>query len=267
MSGENPTGYVMSGPRRKTRDGEYFVVFRPKIAGRRKRVQVPAGVADLLEEAQEQEIAHRHGLVGKQKRKKRKKTAKKRAKRASGKAHKTAAKTHKTESTRAAPAGQQELFTNPRGSRGPNLGKLGTCAHLGQVVKLIVLANDGQHYQVHWKQNRPLLLWSPQQRCLVWVVGSRLTNRTAGAVRADGAARTFERWSQRDAEHTASIKVPNRKLAPLGPAIQIWYWSDKWGEKRTYHHDFSDKVRAYQGGPVWAVRGGALTVTERGIVY
>lgn len=165
--------------------------------------------------------------------------------------------------------GQLGLFDNPRG--GPNLARLGTCAELGRVVELRVEAEDGQTYAHRWKSARPRLLWSPQQRCLVWVMGADLENRQRGAVRTDGAARSFERWAARDAVQTGTITVPAGPLKRLGRAVSIIYISDKWDTRgkagKRYIHEFTSRPGAYNHRAVFAVRGGRLTVTERGIVY
>ena len=173
---QNPTGRVLSGPRVRTPDGEYIVVFRPNIGGRRRRVAVDADVADILEAAQEDEIAHRHGLVGKKRKASKRKASKRKA--SKRKASKASTRKATERAPTAAPSGpaQQELFSNPtRGA--PKLAALGAVAQLGQVVKLIVEAPDGQHLQHHWKRNHPLLLWSPKQKCLLWVVGRALKDR------------------------------------------------------------------------------------------
>ena len=302
MARANPRGYPLSGDDFEAADGEFVVEYRPRMPGqrRRPRVRVPAEVAEQLRRSQAAEVDDRHRLMEQppraRKKRARKKAAKKRtarkapapAKRATAKrttAKRTTAKrtTAKAAARKVATAAravaevaeeaadrgpaQGELFKNPRRRGPPNLGQLGAVAQLGQVLELIVETPGGGQELHRWRSNRPTLLWSPRQKCLIWVHGRRPTARRKGASRADGAAQTFERWSQRAASSTASIAVPSRPLSPLGRAVQIVYRSDKWGQNATYEHDFSAGARVYGAGPVFAVRGGALTVTERGIVY
>lgn len=305
MAARNPTGYPLSGEDFESADGDFVVVYRPRVPGqkRRPRVHVPAQVADELRRSQAAEVTDRHRLMDSppraRKKRARKKAAKKatakRAKRAPAKraptpAKRTPAKRKRTSRTTAKSAArkvataaravaevaeeaadlgpaQGELFKNPRRRGAPNLAQLGAVAQLGQVLELIVENPDGGQELHRWKANRPTLLWSPRQKCLLWVYGRRPAGRRKGASRADGAAKTFERWSQRQATATSSIAVPARPLHAMGRAVQIVYRSDKWGQTATYEHDFSAGARVYGAGPVFAVRGGALTVTERGIVY
>lgn len=304
MARANPTGYPLSGTDYDAGDGQFEVVYRPRIPGqkRRPRVYVPAEIAEQLRRSQSDEVTERHRLTDtppRVRKKRAKKATKKRAKRTPAKrtpAKRTPAtpaaakrKTAKRKTSGRAAARkvasaaravaevaedaanrgpvQGDLFKNPKRRGGPNLARLGACAQLGQVLELIVEHDDGTQELHRWKANRPTLLWSPKQKCLLWVHGRRPTDRRKGATRKDGAAKTFERWSQREAKSTSSLMVPAKPLKALGRAVQIVYRSDKWSQVATYEHDFSRGARAYGAGQVFAVRGGALTVTERGIVY
>ena len=276
MSAKNPPGYPLTGKVVDTDDGA-FVEYRPRMGGRRKRVWVPVEVADVLREAQSREVDRRQALADEPRKPRKRKASKRKASKRSTRrspARKVAEVAERASDVAAevAKPGQLGLFNpdgNPRGA--PNLARLGTVAELGRVVELRVEADDGRTYAHRWRSGRPRLLWSPTQRCLVWVMGASLDNRQKGAVRSDGAARVFESWAQRDAVQTATISVPAAKLKKLGRAVSIIYTSDKWGARggRTtqYIHEFSQSVKAYGGGSVFAVRGGRLTVTERGIVY
>ena len=305
MARSNPRGYPLSGDDFEATDGEFVVEYRPRVAGqrRRPRVQVPAQVAEQLRRSQAAEVSERHQLMDSPPRPRKKRARKKAAKRTTAKrttakrttakrtakrttAKRTTAKrtTAKSAARKVATAAravaevaeeaaerptpiQGDLFKNPRRRGAPNLAHLGAVAQLGQVLELIVETPNGGQEVHRWRANRPTLLWSPRQKCLIWVFGRRPAARRKGASRADGAARTFERWAQRPAASTSSIDIPSKPLQALGRALQIVYRSDKWGQVATYEHDFSAGARAYGAGPVFAVRGGALTVTERGIVY
>ncbi len=266
---KNPPGYPLSGRSVETDDGEFVVVYRPRIRGQRPRVHVPEVIAEALRESHEGEVDRRHQYADEEPRRRRKASKRKASKRKASKRApaKKASKREAVRDTAPREPEQTSLFSNPRGA--PNLAALGTSAHLGQVMQLLVELPSGEHQLHRWKRNRPQLFWSPKQKTLFWVMGRQIHGRARGAVRSDGAARTFERWAQRDAQTTATIKVPAVRLKMEGRAIQIVYHSDKWGEKANYEHDFSNPVRAYRNGrngKVFAVRGGKLTVTERGLV-
>lgn len=272
---KNPPGYPLSGRSVETDDGEFVVTYRPRIRGQRPRVPVPEVIAEALRESHESEVDRRHQIADEEPRRRRKASKRKASKRKAA-PKKAAKKAAKKASKRAAAARetaprepeQTSLFSNPRGA--PNLAALGTAAHLGQVMQLLVELPNGEHELHRWSRNRPQLFWSPKQRTLFWVMGRQIQGRQKGAVRSDGAAKTFKRWAQREAQTTAMIKVPAVRLKMEGRAIQIVYHSDKWGERANYEHDFSNPVRAYRNGrkgKVFAVRGGKLTVTERGLVY
>lgn len=290
MTARNPPGFPLSGQVIEDEDGEWFVQYRPRFRGRsrRPRVQVPAAVADVLSEAAARETDRRQELAGDDKPRKRKKRAKKATKAKATKTSKprtrrapstprkrTAAKrvAHASEvladtARDLAKPGQQELFSNPRGA--PSLARLGTCADLGRVLEIVVELPNGEHERTRWKRNHPRMLWSPQQKALVWVHNAKLQNRRKGATRSDGAARTFERWSKKAATTTNTLKIPAVKLKLKGRAVHIIYKSDKWnarGKMVSYIHDFGQSVRLYHSGKVWSARGGKLTVTERGIVF
>ena len=276
MARSNPRGYPLSGDDFEATDGEFVVEYRPRVAGqrRRPRVQVPAQVAEQLRRSQAAEVSERHQLMDSPPRPRKKRARKKAAKRTTAKsaarkvatAARAVAEVAEEAAERPTPI-QGDLFKNPRRRGAPNLAHLGAVAQLGQVLELIVETPNGGQEVHRWRANRPTLLWSPRQKCLIWVFGRRPAARRKGASRADGAARTFERWAQRPAASTSSIDIPSKPLQALGRALQIVYRSDKWGQVATYEHDFSAGARAYGAGPVFAVRGGALTVTERGIVY
>lgn len=293
MTAKNPPGHPLSGQVFESEDGELVVTYRPRFKGRkgRPRLLVPADVAELLAGAQLRETDRRQALAEDEqprRRKKRakkaaKKTAKKTAKRRAAPARERPARRRKTPARRVAAAseqladistdlarpGQQELFSNPRGA--PSLARLGTCADLGRVLEVCVELPNGEHALTSWKRNFPRLLWSPSTRSLVWVHGRAPTARRKGATRSDGAARVFGAWAQREATSTSTLKIPACKLKLQGRAVYIVYKSDKWGPKggktKNYQHDFGPSVKTYHCGSVWAVRGGRLTVTERGIVF
>ena len=119
------------------------------------------------------------------------------------------------------------------------------------------------------------LLWWPRRKALLILEGARRSKRQP--LRHDGkAARLYERWQKAQARHESSIELPDRGtwVAVAGHVRRLDYASNKWGGRRhEYTHDHGSSVRLYRYGPktkppwCWVVRGGRLTVTERGIVH
>ena len=261
----NPRGYPLSAAVIETEDGD-VVVYRPRIAGRSKRprIKLPEALARAFEAANGDDVKERQAL-----RHAPKKAAKKRAK----KGAKKAAKTRTKRAPRARAETQAESRREPEQMRlinpseGPDLSDLGTLTQLGHVHEMTIELADGRHQCHKWTGDRPLLLWSPRQRALIWVVGARPHATQRGAIRDDGAARTYEKWSARPAGNTSQMKIPAASLRFKGAAVQIVYGSTKWNRRATYEHDHSAAVGTYSGGRVWAVAGGSLTITPRGIVH
>lgn len=290
----NPRGYPLSAAVIETEDGD-VVVYRPRIAGRSKRprIKLPEALARAFEAANGDVVKERQAL-----RHAPKKAAKKRAKKAPKKVPKKApyrpahevppevmakivADVGRRLGGRVVPEGakkrtkraqaksrrepEQMRLINP--SEGPDLSDLGTLTQLGHVHEMTVEMADGRHKRHKWTGDRPLLLWSPRQRALIWVVGARPHATQRGAIRDDGAARVYEKWSARSAGNTSQMTIPAASLRFQGAAVQIVYGSTKWNRRATYEHDHSAAVGTYSGGRVWAVAGGSLTITPRGIVH
>lgn len=159
--------------------------------------------------------------------------------------------------------------------RAPDIGDLGVLGEKGRVKYLEVETGDGMLHRYTWKgRDRPLLLWSPRARALVWFEGAEIGRRKKGAPRSDGAARIWEDFAEgREADSHRIANLPPRKLRKVGRAAQIGY-TEPWGRAPAgtlHYHDFgpsdvfwaADRAAPY----VFAVTGPRLTVTERGIVY
>ncbi len=102
----------------------------------------------------------------------------------------------------------------------PNLADLGTCSEHGRVHELAVELPGGQ-LQLHtWSAERPLLVWSPRQRALVFVHGLVVPRARSGAPRDDGAAQTYERFHGEDAGSHRDLEVPAVELHDIGRAAQ-----------------------------------------------
>jgi hypothetical protein len=153
----------------------------------------------------------------------------------------------------------------------PRLGDLGVASEHGRVHELAVELPDGQVELHTWSAQRPLLLWSPRQRALVFVHGLAVPRARAGAPRTDGAAQTYERFHGEEAETHRELELPAVELKDIGRAAHIAYKNRRWGgvEGRVAQHDFGRSVRAYLGTrgnlKVYVVAGGRLRMTARGI--
>lgn len=308
----NPPGYPLSAEVYEAEDGTLVVPYRPRIDGVRRRVQVPAVLAERHEKAHLIAVEDRHNLADELPRRRRRRKvrpkkapapkapAKRRAKKkAPPRPGRTVTKVEprkRTHSSRdvvktrtrapaaaaaaaAAPEPQLALALNPGRRRGgaPNLGRAGVSTSLARVEELIIERPDGTHERHLWKRNRPHLVWSPKLRTLFWVHGREPTNNRRTVTRADGAARLYERFTGRAPIQTGVLKVPSTPLQLYGRPVSLIYRSDKWGPRNQrivrYEHEFSDRVRVFvasgrgRKGPVFALRGGRLTLTERGIVF
>lgn len=151
----------------------------------------------------------------------------------------------------------------------PSLAKLGTVSEHGRVVELQVERADGQVESHSWSSRNPLLLWSPEQRALVFVHGATYTRPTRGDVpRDDGAAATWERFHGKRATGTRELVVPSTSLRELGRGVIVAYRGPKWGN-RVAEHKLGRAVRVWCGQSgnqkVYVVAGGNLRMTSRGI--
>lgn len=118
-----------------------------------------------------------------------------------------------------------------------------------------------------------MFMWSPSLKA-VWACSLQHGTKLPNVSREGGAAKLFERFTARAASQTQELEVPAPKLKKLGPAKHIVYRSDKWNPGRDidYIHDFGRDVDLWAGPSerdpqIFMVKGGRLTVTERGIVY
>lgn len=194
-----------------------------------------------------------------------KKTPKKRARKkkntASTPTKRSASKTKKKTPTK--------RKANPSGA--PALSKVpDEIAELGRVVDIYVERPDGQIEQHAWRGRNPLLLWDAKQKAILFVY--RLKHGRPRKVHADGtAAHVYEKWSGFEADTERDVSIPVVRLKKIGRALSIGYRSDKFeGKLKTYDHPHGAKVSVYyakgpRGEKVYAIRGGSLRVTSRGI--
>jgi hypothetical protein len=143
-------------------------------------------------------------------------------------------------------------------------------AELGSILELEL---DG--LELRWKSGSSKLLWFPELKCLGWFQGTHEGRRhtiDSGSI----ATRNYEGFHQRRANHERTTEFPTLRR----PSWQTWhqkarridYASKKWGRSDQYTHDLGPGVRLYRYGGLtkspwlWILRGGRLTVTERGII-
>lgn len=127
---------------------------------------------------------------------------------------------------------------------------------------------------VRWRKHTAPLVWSRSKKALfVLEQKSKGRNSPIPPDTPDDVRRTFESWARRGATRarTDSVNSKGASWHACGHVTRIDYASDKWGVKREYTHDTSRGVRLYYYGTTsrpacWALHGGRLTVTARGIV-
>lgn len=139
-----------------------------------------------------------------------------------------------------------------------------------RVIELEVELPDGR-IQVHtWHRDRPALFWSESRKALVWVHGGRDPSGFVDADTGGRVGRRHERWHGSEATEVGALELPAGRLHKLGPAVRIVYSAERYRDGIPRHHDFGPAVAAYaqkgRGARVFSVRGGSLTVTERGLV-
>ena len=139
-------------------------------------------------------------------------------------------------------------------------------AELGSVLEL-----ETDTATIRWPRGRAVLGWSPRHKALVVLEGAK---RKRNASEPRGRARAaFERWARRGAKHGDELELaPRGSWRRLGALRRIDYHSDKWGRKAEYTHPTGRGVTLYMRGSwdapprVWVIKGGRLTVSERGII-
>jgi hypothetical protein len=148
----------------------------------------------------------------------------------------------------------------------------GPSAWLGECLELCWMKGDDEKIWAP-KRDEWMFLWSPSLKA-VWVCSLKHGSRLQNVSRDGGAAKLFERFASRDARQTQEIEIPAPKMQLLGSAKHIVYRSDKWnpGKDIDYIHDYGRDVEMWVGPntrspEIFMMKGGRLTVTERGIVY
>jgi hypothetical protein len=126
--------------------------------------------------------------------------------------------------------------------------------------------------EVHtWHRDRPALLWSEKRRALVWVHGGRDPSQWLDGSTAGKVASRHRKWHGDEPTERGTVELPAGKLAKLGTALRIIYSAERYADGIARHHDFTAGVYAYaqkgRGARVFEVRGGRLTLNDRGLVY
>jgi hypothetical protein len=152
-------------------------------------------------------------------------------------------------------------------------------AELGKVIELQM-----SEHLVTFTRSKPKLVWFPGVDVLGWwhdLKDPRATEDHVFALDQMGAdiqpaIRTFQKFNDRYESGAYTVDFPFRSTRDwysIDRAVQIKYWSDKWGATNVdYVHDFRPNTRLYiygsprPGGPsFWILRGGGLKVGARGI--
>lgn len=173
----------------------------------------------------------------------------------------------------------------------------GPCAWLGSLIEIgwnmkpseVSKKVDDEGHAIWAPPSEWMFMWSPKYKAVVCIRRPKNMYKLADVSRYGGAAKMFERFMARPAEHTFKISVPKVKLQNLGSSSShIVYRSDKWSmasskkRKNDYIHHFG--VGLTPNGPrrngvkifcgpnlsnpeVFLCVGGKLTLTERGLVW
>lgn len=144
-------------------------------------------------------------------------------------------------------------------------------AELGTILEV-----EAAGFVVRWTPRRYPLLWSPQKKLLLVQEGAK-RGKKADPRPGGAALAAFEAFADRGASYERADTFPTVRGARwrvIGAVFRIDYTSDKWGRQSVeYTHTSGRGVRLYRyGAPrkppwVWAIRGGRMTVTARGIVH
>lgn len=152
--------------------------------------------------------------------------------------------------------------------RGPiNVDRLETVSEHGRVLDLVVDHGNEQRKYTFTGRDKPLLLWSPKYKALLWWEGSKMPPRRKVDKLTGRAANAWSRF-HRD-EEPDTVRVVNRTNPKtwerLGRGVTIGYRNPaKWG-KRDADHELGRQVKVYRAGRLWVLRGGKLRITRHGI--
>ncbi len=141
-------------------------------------------------------------------------------------------------------------------------------ASLGSVLEVETRAGE----VLRWPRGQVELLWHPPSSTLLWFDCEPESIDTDEQPPARRAIAAFERFKDRDAKRMRAERYAVAgPWQTWGPCVRIDYHSDKWSEKASYTHALGKSVSMYRqgnkNGPwLFALRGGSITVTRRGIV-
>lgn len=126
--------------------------------------------------------------------------------------------------------------------------------------------------EVHtWHRDRPALFWSEKRRALVWVHGGKDPAQWIDAAASGPIASRHRAWHGDEPAERGEVQIPAGRLLKLGPALRIVYSAERYRDGVPRHHDFGAGVAAYsqkgRGARVFSVRGGRLTLNDRGLVF
>jgi len=122
----------------------------------------------------------------------------------------------------------------------------------------------------------PALLWTPRGSALVWGPGSALEAPVLEEGEPQGeAAQTWRRWTRGRAPSLVGdvdVDLVDTRWRAIGPAGRLDYRSSKFnsrGHEVLYRHEHGRGVELFHcrihGADLWALQGGRLRITSRGV--
>ena len=136
-------------------------------------------------------------------------------------------------------------------------------------------------------RKKPRLFWFPEKKALAFIVtdgkprwlNPKSSKKTLNDIEArfntTAVQRAYSKFMGRESNSAYTIRFPKRKgeWFNAGAVRRLDYKSDKFGKSQEYTHGHGSGVRLYTNKPksgrgpeLWVIKGGRLTVTERGII-
>lgn len=149
----------------------------------------------------------------------------------------------------------------------------GACAWLGDATQIgwMNVGGRGKLDKREWSDEEGwMMLWSPALSAVICIPKQDMQPSSDTDEDAESLVKRFNKRKPRGQSY---CDIPATSLEELGKAKHIVYRSDKWnpGTFHDYIHDFQAGVRCFADNPkeprIFAICGGRLTVTERGLIY
>lgn len=136
-----------------------------------------------------------------------------------------------------------------------------------------VLEIETARVVLRWKRGDAPMVWIPEKRAIVFSdCCSDAEPDEMDAEKTRDVEAVFAAWADRDVTKRSAFDLDlpaNSYWESFGAARRIDYWSDKKNESVEYTHALEKGVFLYRYGRgarwLWMLRGGELTITNRGI--